>query len=111
MKILVVDVGGTNVKFQASDQPEPRRFPSGKKLTAQRMVEQVLEHTRDWLFEVVSLGYPGETGAHGPKEEPLNLGPGWVDFNYPAAFGRPVKILNDAAMQALGSYEDGRMLF
>src|SRR5262245_50045637 len=111
MKVLVIDVGGTNVKMLASGQSEPRRFPSGPNLTAGQMVDGVLEATRDWAFEAVSIGFPGPVKNNKPLREPFNLGPGWVAFDFSAGFGKPVKLINDAAMQALGSYEGGRMLF
>lgn len=109
--ILVVDIGGSKVKMLASGHAEPRRIASGVNLTPERMARAVLNACKDWRFQAVSLGYPGLTGAHGPRSEPGNLGPGWVGFNFAAAFARPVRIINDAAMQALGSYEGGRMLF
>jgi polyphosphate glucokinase len=111
MKVLVIDVGGTHVKLLAAGQKESRRFDSGKDLTPDELVRGVREHARDWHYDAVSLGYPGLVGKDGPKEEPENLGPGWVGFDFATAFGKPVKVLNDAAMQALGSYEEGRMLF
>jgi polyphosphate glucokinase len=111
MKILVIDVGGTNVKLLASGQRQPRKFPSGPQLTPEQMVEGVLEATKDWDYDVITMGYPGPVVKNKPVLEPPNLGPGWVDFDFEAAFGKPVKIINDAAMQALGSYESGRMLF
>jgi predicted NBD/HSP70 family sugar kinase len=110
-RILAVDVGGTKIKVLATGENKPRKIRSGKRMTPQRMVERVKELTFDWQYDAVALGYPGQVGAHGPRSEPGNLGPGWVGFNFAAAFGRPVRIINDAAMQALGSYEDGRMLF
>lgn len=110
-KVLVVDIGGTKVKLLASGQTEPRKITSGKKLTPKRMVEAVREHTQDWEFEAISIGYPGLVGASGPRSEPGNLGPGWVGFDFAAAFDKPVRMINDAAMQALGSYDGGRMLF
>jgi polyphosphate glucokinase len=111
MKVLTIDVGGTHVKFLATSQKEKREFPSGKHLTAEKMVREVLDRTRDWDYEAVSIGHPGLEDHKGPRAEPENLGEGWVGFDFARAFGRPVKILNDAAMQALGSYEGGRMLF
>ena len=111
MKILVIDVGGTNVKLLASGQRQPRKFPSGPQLTPEQMVEGVLEATKDWDYDVITMGYPGPVMKNKLVLEPANLGPGWVDFDFEAAFGKPVKIINDAAMQALGSYESGRMLF
>src|SRR4029453_9647629 len=95
----------------ATGQSEPRRRVSGPHLTPQEMVETVRELAADWDYEAVSIGYPGQVGDHGPRSEPGNLGAGWVGFNFPAAFGKPVRIVNDAAMQALGSYDGGRMLF
>lgn len=109
--VLAVDIGGTKFKVLASGQTEARKAPSGKRMTPARMVEVVKELTKDWEYEVVSIGYPGLVGDHGPQSEPGNLGPGWVGFDYAAAFGKPVRIINDAAMQALGSYDGGRMLF
>ena len=111
MKVLVVDVGGTRVKLRASDAAEPRRFESGPTLPPGRLVEEVLSATRDWDYEVISLGYPGKISQGAPVAEPGHLGDGWVGFDFRAAFGRPVRIVNDAVMQALGGYEGGRMLF
>ena len=110
-KILVVDIGGTKIKTLVSGQTEPRKTGSGKGLTPVEMVEAVKELTEDWEYDGVSIGYPGMVGSHGPRSEPGNLGAGWVGFNFAAAFDRPVRVINDAAMQALGSYEGGRMLF
>ncbi len=111
MKVLVLDVGGSHVKIRATGQTERRKVRSGPKFTAKNLVEQVKETADGWDYEAISLGYPGQVDHHGPRAEPPNLGPGWVGFDFAAAFGKPVKILNDAAMQALGSYEGGRMLF
>lgn len=111
MKILVVDVGGNNVKMLATGQEEVRRFPSGAQMTARYMVENVLEATKDWEYEGVTIGYPGPVMRGKPVLEPFNLGPGWVDLDFAGQFHKPVKLINDAAMQALGSYEGGRMLF
>jgi polyphosphate glucokinase len=111
VRVLVIDIGGTNVKFLATGHDERRRFASGKKLTPKQMVLNVKALTRDWKYEVVAIGYPGLVVDGQPATEPRNLGPGWVKFDFAAAFGRPVKILNDAAMQALGSYQGGLMLF
>ncbi len=110
-RILAIDIGGTNVKVLASGEHEPLKVPSGKTMTPGRLVESVLEVTRKWKFDAISIGYPGLVGPDGPHSEPGNLGPGWVGFDFAAAFGKPVKIINDAAMQALGSYAGGRMLF
>jgi hypothetical protein len=111
LRALVLDVGGTNIKLLASGETEPRRIPSGREMTPSAMVEAVRKLTRDWKYDVVSIGYPGPVGSHGPRSEPGNLGSGWVGFDFAAAFGCPIRIINDAAMQALGSYEGGRMLF
>ena len=111
MNVLVVDIGGTNVKILATGQAEPRKFPSGPTLTPKRMVAGVKKLAGDWKYDVVSIGYPGPILGGRPVSEPFNLGPGWVGFNFQAAFGRPVKVINDAAMQALGSYQRGKMLF
>jgi polyphosphate glucokinase len=111
MKVLVIDIGGTNVKMLASGHELPRKFPSGPKLTPQQMVAGVLSATKDWDYEVVSIGYPGPVLCGQPMTEPVNLGPGWMGFDLEAAFHRPVKVINDAAMQALGSYQGGKLLF
>ena len=110
-RILAVDVGGTHVKVKVSPASEKREFASGPELTAAEMVAGVRDLTRDWSFDVVSVGYPGPVVHNRPLIEPHNLGPGWVGFDFKKAFKKPVKIVNDAAMQALGSYEGGRMLF
>jgi predicted NBD/HSP70 family sugar kinase len=110
-KILVIDIGGTNVKMLATGQKEPRRFPSGPTLTPGSMVKQVKEATKDWDYDCISIGYPGPIINGRPLREPHNLGKGWMAFNFAKAFGLPVKIINDASMQALGSYDGGRMLF
>src|SRR5882672_661030 len=109
--ILVIDVGGTNVKVLATGQKGPVKIPSGPKMTAKKMVKQVLEATSDWKYSLVSIGYPGPVVHGHPLSEPHNLGGGWVGFDFKKAFGHPVKIINDAAMQALGIYHGGRMLF
>jgi len=109
--ILAIDIGGTKVKFLASGQTEPRKAPSGPKLTPKRLVEMAQSLTEGWDYEAISIGYPGLVGDGGPRSEPGNLGPGWVGYDFAAAFDRPVRMINDAAMQALGSYEGGRMLF
>ena len=110
-RILVIDIGGTSVKLLATGQTEPVAVPSGKLFTPAHLVDRVNKAAFGWEYDAVSIGYPGVVGAQGPRSEPGNLGPGWVGFNFAAAFGRPVRIANDAAMQALGSYESGRMLF
>jgi polyphosphate glucokinase len=110
-KVLVLDVGGTNIKVQATGQKQPRKIPSSPDMTAKDMVRDVKAATRDWKYDRVSIGYPGPVTAGHPVREPVNLGGGWVGFNYKKALGCPVRIVNDAAMQALGSYHGGRMLF
>jgi polyphosphate glucokinase len=110
-KVLVIDVGGTNVKMLATGQKEPRKYPSGPTMTPRKMVRLVKKSVRDWKFDCVSLGFPGPIINQHPLREPHNLGGGWVGFNFRKAFGCPVRIINDAAMQALGSYKGGRMLF
>lgn len=109
--ILTVDIGGSKVKLLATGQTEPRKAATGVRFTPSVLVEVVEELTNDWEYDAISIGYPGLVGDSGPRSEPGNLGPGWVGFDFTAAFGRPVRIVNDAAMQALGSYEGGRMLF
>lgn len=111
MKVLAVDVGGTHVKILASGERAQRQFPSGPRLTARAMVSGVRKFASGWAYDVVSIGYPGPVVHGRPIREPHNLGRGWVGFDYGAAFGRPVKIVNDAAMQALGSYTRGKLLF
>jgi len=111
MRILVIDVGGTNVKVLASGKRTPIKIPSGPHMTPARMVKEVLAATRDWEFDVISIGYPGPVSNGRPALEPWNLGRGWVRFDYKRAFRKPVRIINDAAMQALGSYDGGTMLF
>ena len=109
--VLTVDIGGSNIKILATGETEPRKRRSGKSLTPVKMVEIVQQLSADWSYEAISIGYPGLVGSQGPSSEPGNLGDGWVGFDFSSAFGLPVRIMNDAAMQALGSYEGGRMLF
>jgi polyphosphate glucokinase len=111
MNVLVVDVGGTHVKILATGQEARREFPSGAALTAEQMVRGVKELAGDWTYDAVSIGYPEPVLQGRPVAEPHNLAPGWVGFDYAAAFGCSVKVINDAAMQALGSYKGGKMLF
>jgi predicted NBD/HSP70 family sugar kinase len=111
MNILVIDIGGTNIKLLATGQHNRIKIPSGPKLTPKLMVRSVRKAVGDWHYDVVSIGYPGPVRDGKPAKEPNNLGRGWVGFDYAAAFGCPVRIINDAAMQALGSYEGGRILF
>ena len=111
MNVLVVDVGGTHVKVLASGQKESRKFDSGPALVPGSMVLGVQKIASDWRYDVVSIGYPGPVLHNRPVADPHNLGRGWLGFNFEAAFGHPVKLINDAAMQALGSYKGGKMLF
>ena len=111
MNVLVIDIGGTHVKVLATGQDPHRAFDSGPALTPKRMVSEVRKLVADWKYDVVSIGYPGPVLRDRPVSDPWNLGKGWVGFNFKAAFKRPVKVVNDAAMQALGSYKRGKMLF
>lgn len=111
MKVLVIDVGGTHVKILATGRRDRREIPSGPGMTARQMVAGVKQLAGDWKYDVVAMGYPGPVLRDRPVAEPYNLAPGWVAFDYPRAFARPVKIVNDAAMQALGAYRGGKMLF
>jgi polyphosphate glucokinase len=111
MKVLAIDVGGTNVKMLATDQKAPRKFGSGPKMTAKQMVSNAKKLAADWNYDVVSIGYPGQVVHSHIVHEPRNLGLGWLNFDFRKAFGCPIKIINDAAMQALGSYKGGSMLF
>src|SRR5215469_4546616 len=110
-RVLVVDVGGTTVKILVTGQTEARSFPSGPTLTPARMVSEVKKLAADWTYDVVSIGYPGAVFGGRSVAEPHNLGRGWIGFDFARAFGRPVKVVNDAALQALGSYRGGKMLF
>jgi polyphosphate glucokinase len=110
-RVLAVDVGGSHVKVLLSTGSERRRFDSAPGLTARQMVDGVLELTRDWEYDAVSIGVPAQVMAGRVVHDPVNLGKGWTGFDFAQAFGKPTKVVNDAAMQALGSYEGGRMLF
>ena len=111
MKVLVVDVGGTHVKILATGHRAKRELTSGPTLTAERMLARVKQLAQDWTYDVVTMGYPGPVLSNRPVAEPYNLAAGSVGFDYAGAFGHPVKVINDAAMQALGSYQGGKMLF
>jgi hypothetical protein len=111
MDVMVVDIGGTSVKFWHTAHEEHRKFPSGKNLTPEQMIETAKEMLQDWKWEAVALGLPCRVSNGRAVEDPQNLGPGWVGFNFASAMGCPVRIMNDAALQALGSYDGGRMLF
>jgi polyphosphate glucokinase len=111
MKVLVIDVGGTNIKVSTGGPDDPLKIPSGSDMNAARMAEEVKKATAGWQYEAVSIGYPGPVSNGRPALEPKNLGAGWVRFDYDKAFNKPVRVVNDAAMQALGSYQGGRMLF
>jgi polyphosphate glucokinase len=110
-KVLVIDVGGTHVKLLMTGQKEPVKIASGPEMTASTVVRLVKQATREWKFNCISMGYPGPVINGHPLREPHNLGGGWMGFDFCKVFGCPVKIINDAAMQALGSYRGGRMLF
>jgi polyphosphate glucokinase len=111
LNVMVVDIGGTHVKILATGQEQSREFSSGPTLTAKQMVAGVKELARDWRYNAISIGYPGPVAGNRPVTEPYNLGSGWAGFDFEAAFKCPVKVINDAAMQALGSYRSGKMLF
>jgi polyphosphate glucokinase len=109
--VLAVDVGGSHVKLLTSDETEPRRFDSGPDMTAAEMLDGVQAAGEGWSWDVVSVGIPTPVQGGRVIADPVNLGDGWVGFDYDGAFGKPTKVVNDAAMQAVGSYEGGRMLF
>ncbi len=109
--VFVIDVGGTNVKLRATGHTKSTKVPSGATLVPQTMVAEVNAATAGWSFDVIAMGFPSPVVHGNILREPVNLGPGWVGFNFAAAFGKPVRIANDATMQALGSYIDGRMFF
>ena len=111
VNVLVVDIGGTHVKILATGQKQSREFPSGPKLTPRQMVAGVKKLASDWKYDAISIGYPGVVMGSRPVADPYNLGEGWAGFDFEAAFKCPVKVINDAAMQALGSYKHGKMLF
>ena len=111
MKILVLDIGGTNLKIYATGHLDAIKIPSGPTFTPKKAVKAVQDATAGWAYSGISIGYPGPVVHGKPVHNPANLGPGWVDFDFAKAFGCPVKVINDAAMQALGSYRGGRMLF
>jgi len=111
MNILAIDVGGTHVKVLATGHRKPVEIASGPRMTARQMVKKVRQETTGWRYSVVSIGYPGPVLHGKPVSEPVNVGGGWVGFDFAKAFGYPVRLINDAAMQALGSYKGGRMLF
>lgn len=111
MNVLTVDIGGTHVKILVTGKRTRRKFSSGPGLTPRRMIAAVKELAGDWKYDVIAVGYPGLVTRGRPRREPHNLAPGWVGFDYAAAFGRPVRIIKDAAMQALGSYRHGKLLF
>ncbi len=110
-RVLVLDIGGTHVKAIATGRPREIRIPTGPRFTPELLVREVTRRTRGWSYDVLSIGYPGPVLHGRPLRDPANLGPGWMGFDFAKAFGRPVKLVNDAAMQALGSYQGGRMLF
>ena len=111
MKVMVIDIGGTHVKVYSTGRRESLKIDSGPAMTPKEMVKAVKARTSGWKYDVISIGYPGPVVHGKPLSEPANLGKGWLGFDFEKALGRPVKIINDAAMQALGSYRGGRMLF
>lgn len=111
MKILTIDIGGTNIKVKVNNDVERRKIPSGNYMTPEMMVSLVIEATSDWEYEVISIGFPGVIKKGKIVVEPKNLGDGWLGYDFEKAFGKPVKLINDAAMQALGSYQGDTMLF
>jgi hypothetical protein len=111
MDVLVIDIGGSSVKFWHTSHEEHRKFSSGKQLTPESMVKQATDLLHDWSWEAIAIGLPCRVSNGRPVEDPHYLGPGWVGYNFAAAFGKPVRIMNDASLQALGSYDGGRMLF
>jgi polyphosphate glucokinase len=111
LKVLVLDIGGTHVKLRAEGQTDTSRFESGPQMTPEQMVEGVKALASSWQFDVMAIGYPGPVLHNHPLAEPHNLAPGWVGFDFHAAFGCPLRLVNDAAMQALGGYRGGKMLF
>ncbi len=113
MDVLVIDIGGSNIKILATGQPERIKIPSGVDFTPSQLVASVQKATKEanWKFEVVTVGFPGMVKQGKIVSDPVNLGKGWMGFDFEQAFGCPVKVINDAAMQALGSYEGGKLLF
>lgn len=110
-RVLVIDIGGTHIKVYAKGRLQPIKIDSGPAMTPESMIESVRTAVDGWQYEVVSVGYPGPVVHGKPLRDPVNLGPGWVGFDFQKAFGRPTRVINDAAMQALGHYRGGRMLF
>lgn len=111
MDVLVIDIGGSSVKLWHTNHHEHRKYESGKAFTPEALIKQTQDAVGDWTYEAIALGLPCRVRGGRPVEDPQNLGPGWVGYNYSAAFGQPVRIMNDACLQALGSYDGGRMLF
>ena len=111
MKVLVIDIGGTHIKIASTDNPVPIKVVSGPTMTAKQMVADVLGATKGWEYDCISIGYPGPVAHDRPLAEPHNLGSGWVAFPFAKSFPKPIRFINDAAMQALGGYNGGRMLF
>jgi polyphosphate glucokinase len=111
LKVLVVDIGGTHIKILASGEPEPRKFVSGPDMTPKQIIANVRKLAEDWEYDAITIGYPGPVIHNRPAADPYNLAPGWLDFDFEKAFRCPLKLINDAAMQALGSYKGGKLLF
>jgi predicted NBD/HSP70 family sugar kinase len=111
MNILVIDIGGSHIKAALGGTNQRVRFDSTREMTPQQAMDRVREKTTGWGYDAVSIGYPGRVAADGPVAEPPNLGNGWISFNFEAALQKPVRLVNDAVLQALGAYDGGRMLF
>jgi polyphosphate glucokinase len=111
VRVLVIDIGGSHLKLALAGRSERARFDSSPDLTPTELVRRIVGELEEWSYDVVSIGYPGRVDAGGPTQEPGNLGTGWVSFDFEKAFGKPVRIVNDAVMQALGAFDGGRMLF
>jgi polyphosphate glucokinase len=111
MKVLVIDIGGTHIKVASTDRRDSLKIASGPTMTAELMTQQVLAATEGWKYDCISIGYPGPVVHDHPLAEPHNLAAGWIDFSYQKVFGKPIRFINDAAMQALGGYRGKRMLF
>ena len=111
MRVLILDIGGTHVKVYGPGRIEPVKIDSGAGMTPRKMVKAVRKATEGWSYDVISIGFPGPVVHGRPLRDPIHLGEGWVGFDFRKAFGRPVKVVNDAALQAMGSYHGGRMLF
>jgi polyphosphate glucokinase len=111
MRVLVIDIGGSHTKLAIAESATRMQFDSTEEMSPHVLFPRILAETQGWKYDVVSIGYPGRVGPDGPTMEPGNLGEGWVGFDFAAAMGKPVRVMNDAVLQALGAYDGGRMLF